>query len=459
MIKDCLKIKIDDNVVFEATPRQTEYLLSEAQYPLFGGAMRGGKTYALCGGALFQSLKYPGNRGYIGRKTFADFRKTTLVTLLKVIPSKLLKSHNKSDKVIELVNGSLIEYGDFEDWNKLRSLEIGWAAIDEASEIDETTFNVLATRIGWWKLPDGSIPEQKIYLASNPDAGFLYNRWVKAYEGLLPKEKNFTFYPALPRDNPYITQEFIDNLYKVLPSALAKRYLDGSWHIVLEDNPVYGNDFNPELHGKRGLIFNPMLPIYRGWDFGLNPSCVFAQLNQGRLFIPQEYTISNGTMGLERFVDQIILPAVQNRFRDYQFYDYCDPSGFFQSQIDMRSCIDVLNERGIYPIAGELGQEKRRQSVSKYLNSMVDGEPCLFLDIENCPVLFQGFLGRFKYAKRSTISDDLKFEKTEESHSHEALQYLCSGIDKSGVGQMVDLEEIIKNRPAILNSYIFPNTI
>lgn len=459
MPKNCLNIKVGDDIVFEATARQTEYLLSEAKYPLFGGAMRGGKSYSLCAGALLQSLKYPGNRGYLARKAFADFRKTTLVTLFRVIPAKLIKSHNKSDKIIELVNGSTIEYGDLEDWNKLRSLELGWAGIDEASEIDETTFNILATRVGWWKLPDGGVPEQKIYLASNPDAGFLYDKWVKAYEGLIKQNKDFVFYPAMPKDNPYITQEFIDNLYAILPATLAKRYLDGSWHVVLEDNPVYGNDFNPDIHGKKGLKINPMLPIYRGWDFGLNPSCIFIQLNGGRIYILREYTISNGVMGLEKFVDNIVIPAVKEEVPYFKFYDYCDPSGFFQSQLDMRSCVDVLNLRGIYPVAGELGQEKRRRSVSKYLNTMVDGEPCLFLDIEKCPVLFQGFLGRFKYAKHSTTKDALKFEKTPESHIHEALQYICSGIDASGMGQIVDLEDLVKNRPSIFDSYLFPNTI
>jgi hypothetical protein len=109
---DCLNIEVNGKIIFTATPRQTEFLLSKAKYPLFGGAMRGGKSVALCAGALLQSLKYPGNRGFLARKTLTDFKRTTEITLFNVIPKDLIKSHNKTDRVITLVNGSLIEYGD-----------------------------------------------------------------------------------------------------------------------------------------------------------------------------------------------------------------------------------------------------------------------------------------------------------------------------------------------------------
>lgn len=457
-MKDCLNIKVNEKVIFTATPRQTEFLLSLAKYPLFGGAMRGGKSYALCAGALLQSLKYPGNRGYIARKTFADFKKTTMMTLFNVIPNDLIKSHNKSDKVITLVNGSIIEYGDLEDWNKLRSLEVGWGAIDEASELDDTLFNIFATRVGWWKLPDKSVPEQKIYLASNPGAGFLYNRWVKAYEGIADFNPDFVFYPALPKDNPYITQDFIENLYKVLPQNLAQRYLDGSWHVVLEDNPVYGNDFNPSIHATNVLKPNPHLPIYLGFDFGLTPACVFCQYIFGRLFIFREL-VTLTSMGIERFTETRVIPTIKEFFPNYEIKSFCDPAGFVASQVDERTCVDVLNRNGIYPMAGEVHTEKRRMSVSKFLNTNIDGSPALLIDKANCPMLFQGFLGEFKYNKTTGSNDSPGFEKNEFSHVHEAVQYVTSGLEKSGVSEQIDFEKLIAERPAYLDKYIISNTI
>ena len=50
-------------VVYEATPRQAAFHAAPEKFRLYGGAMGGGKTVALCAEAIALSCDYPGNRG------------------------------------------------------------------------------------------------------------------------------------------------------------------------------------------------------------------------------------------------------------------------------------------------------------------------------------------------------------------------------------------------------------
>ena len=53
---------------------------------------------------------------------------------------------------------------------------------------------------------------------------------------------------------------------------------------------VFLEDWNPNFHvSEEPLEYDPGIPIIRGWDFGLSPACLFAQLRAGgRLLILKE---------------------------------------------------------------------------------------------------------------------------------------------------------------------------
>src|SRR3990172_10854350 len=83
------------------TAKQQLFRDCTASFRLYGGAVGGGKTVALCAEGLRLSLAYPGNRGFICRHETKALRLTTLVTLLKLIAeleeltnSKILSTHH-----------------------------------------------------------------------------------------------------------------------------------------------------------------------------------------------------------------------------------------------------------------------------------------------------------------------------------------------------------------------------
>lgn len=227
-------MQVEKNVIYEARPKQTEFHSAPEMYKLYGGAMGGGKTWALCAEAIALSYDYPRNRGYICRHTLKDFKKTTLLVLDKMLlDAGLVEKHHQTDNYYLLKNGSTIYYGglgdDLRAIEKLKSMELGWFAIDEASETTENFFFMLSSRLRL-KLPN---IQYFGLLGSNPDPGWLKQRFIDQ------KKKDHIFIPALPKDNPDLPPDYIKRLEDIFPPEWQKRFLDGDWTAFEGINNVF----------------------------------------------------------------------------------------------------------------------------------------------------------------------------------------------------------------------------
>ena len=227
-------MQIEQNIIYEARSKQAEFHASPEMYKLYGGAMGGGKTWALCAEAIALSYDYPGNRGYICRHTLKDFKKTTLLVLDKMLmEADLVEKHHQTDNYYLLKDGSTIYYGglgdDIRAIEKLKSMELGWFAIDEASETTEKFFFMLSSRLRL-KLP--GIMYFGI-MGSNPDPGWLKRRFIDQ------KLENHIFIPALPRDNPDLPPDYIKRLEEIFPPEWQDRFLKGDWTAFEGTNNVF----------------------------------------------------------------------------------------------------------------------------------------------------------------------------------------------------------------------------
>ena len=196
------------------------------RYKLFGGAMGGGKTKWLCEEAKELSMQYPGNRGVMCRWHLQDFKNSTLKILEESIPGELITSHNLAEHTITLVNGSEIIYlglSEAENVSKLKSMELGWFAIDEACEVTKETFLLFQSRLRR-RLPDGRFPPFYGLLASNPQDCWLKDDFVMRQGG-----EDYIFVPSLPKDNPFLPSNYEAKLRESYPEDWVKRFLEGSW--------------------------------------------------------------------------------------------------------------------------------------------------------------------------------------------------------------------------------------
>jgi hypothetical protein len=175
--------------------------------------------------------------------------------------------------------------------------------------------------------------------------------------------------------------------------------------------------------------------VYRAWDFGWHaPACLIAQIDgKDRLCILREVV---GRQQTTRSFAQMVVDRCADWFPSHTagFQDFCDPAGQ-QAQpaaerAEMRD-VEVLQAFQIYP-TWEHGWSRKdgRALVHQLLRPRSDGTPSVYVDAVGCPVLMQGFLGKYVYPE--TRDGKTRDEPDEGNHPwadvHAALRYLATGL-------------------------------
>lgn len=216
---------------------------------LFGGGAGGAKSYGGAYWALKMCLKYNGIRGVLGRWKRKYLYETTLNSFWDVCREQGVKptehyKFNSQSGIITFFNGSelllkdLFTYPSDPNFDSLGSLEITFAFIDEANQVDQKAKDILRSRIRYKLDENNLIP--KILYSCNPAKNWVYTDFYKPNkEGTLSNDK--AFIQALATDNPFISEHYIETL-KTLPQASKERLLFGNWEY--DDNPAAMIDYD-----------------------------------------------------------------------------------------------------------------------------------------------------------------------------------------------------------------------
>lgn len=238
-------------IEFKPTPKQHEawkYLQDKTTtHILYGGSVGSGKSFLGCMWVFISCIQYPGVRYLMGRSRLGNLKKTTLKTFIDICRLFNYKEYNinNATNIItfnnqsEIVLMDLYNYPADENYDRLGSLEITGAFIDELSEISYKGFEVLTSRIRY-KIGEYNLTP-KLFCASNPYQGWSKNYFYTPYkENRLPKEVKFV--PALPTDNPHLSKEYIINLERTLDQALKQRLLYGDWNFDGDEYNLFQYD-------------------------------------------------------------------------------------------------------------------------------------------------------------------------------------------------------------------------
>jgi PBSX family phage terminase large subunit len=223
---------------YRPMPIHADFHRSGAYERAMFGAFGSGKTYAIVAEAIAWCLEQPGIRGLICRKTFPELRDTVEPIFKEMVPPALwrLGTERKSGGHLEsftFPNGSKVLFRSLDDWNKHRSLNVGFIAYDEANEIDLETYMGMASRVRQRDITAEAraqgytheITRRGIWLATNP-AGhdWLYERFVNPMAGEKVRAENGAFFRSTSLDNPFLPPEYIDYLLSY-PEPWVKRYV------------------------------------------------------------------------------------------------------------------------------------------------------------------------------------------------------------------------------------------
>ena len=182
----------------------------------------------------------------------------------------------------------------------------------------------------------------------------------------------------------------------------------------------------------------PGLPIYLGWDFGLTPACIVAQLHPApvrQLRVLQEILGTN--VNVRDFIRSTVRWWMENKYRGYQIISTGDPAGAARSQETGQTSLGILRQEGIPTDAAESNDPTLRiDAVENYINWAPGGQPALLLD-PRCRVLIQGFKKGYRWKRKKREGQTVYVDTIDKdgnifTHPHDGLQYLCLGIQKAG---------------------------
>lgn len=225
--------------VLELAPKQQAFaeavLSGKYSYALFGGSIRGGKSYAAIALIILLCRIYPGSRWAIVRKDLPTLKRNTIPTFEKIKPPNFVGRINRTDWVVRCSNGSEIVFfaeslrGD-QDLDRWKGLEVNGFKLGEANELSEASFNKAIERAGTWKCPGENQPPPLILMTCNPARNYVKRIFYDPWK-LGKLKPPFLYMPSSIEDNPHLTKEYLaslENLRSTDPAGYA-RFVLGDW--------------------------------------------------------------------------------------------------------------------------------------------------------------------------------------------------------------------------------------
>lgn len=296
-------------ISFIPTPKQREAheLLQDNKIVLYGGAIRGAKSYWGCLEIITFCFQFPNSRWVMLRESMPTIKSTLLKTFTENFLNKgfaaYVKDFNQQSLILTWNNGSQIifmaeSYDTDKDLNRFRGLEINGAFIDEVNEIQEVTFDKVVERSGSWFHSPGC--PTKILMSCNPANNWVkdrfYNKWK---DGTL--QQGIAYIQAKITDNPHIPAEYLESL-KMLPRYQYMAFVEGDWDVNIKIGGEFYKCF--ELDSHVGMCkYNPLLALHISWDDNVNPylPCGIFQLEGKTIKMIDEvagYTPNNTIKGV-----------------------------------------------------------------------------------------------------------------------------------------------------------------
>jgi len=245
---------------------------------LYGGAARGGKSYALRWEGHRNCLQYPRLRGLLIRSSFPELERTHLAQIEFDLPQEIV-NYNQQKHVASYFNNSVLEFGygtRREDFQQYLSAEYDFIMIDELTTIPFEFSYLLRSRL------TASRKEFIPFWACATNPGSIAHIDVRNYfvkkNNLDPdKFPNYDpnevfFIPATVFDNKVVLERDPGEVLRLkqLSKKDQQKFLYGNWDIY---EGQFFDNWNAEIHvvkSKDYLSYEEIkgLNVLGGLDYG-----------------------------------------------------------------------------------------------------------------------------------------------------------------------------------------------
>jgi len=414
---------------FKPNPGQRALLLSRAEQVLLAGGWGGGKTRGGAEAVLDLAAENEGLAGIVVSPTWQMLTRTTMVALRQAIPRPLIARERKSDRAIDLVNGSTIYYGSADNPGSLEGTNLAWAWLDEARLMSHEAYRIVTGRIR-----ERAARRRQLVVTTTPQMGWLYDEFCRG----LPERQLIT---ASTRENAAnLGAGYVEGLERALPKRLARAFIEGEF--TLGTAAVYG-----EFDAARHVVDFTPSPVHEtvlGIDFGVNsPSVIVAQVLAHDVWTPHA-TLPAGAIVI---VDEVHPDQTPTRwlFKHVQAMPaaalarraYVDPAGKGRDQASGMSSVDVLRSTlNVEPRYSEDPEERHIPNGVMLVQTALAptaGPPMLYVarsvaDREQRRGVMQVFRG-YRYDERDGVQkSDIPVKDGVVDHAADALRYLVCGV-------------------------------
>ena len=187
---------------------------------LYAGGVGSAKSWSLIFKALHH-LQLPGNRGIIGRRHMPELHATLWRDFFDVVPPDWIKRIDRSRHSVEFKNGSLVDFVHLSDADAVKGPTVGFAAIDEATEVPEDSIRQLRMR-----LRKPGYPGQ-LFMATNP--GGRTHHLYRDFVDPSTRGHGNAYYRASSFENVFLPAEYHYDLFRSFSGDYARRFIEGEW--------------------------------------------------------------------------------------------------------------------------------------------------------------------------------------------------------------------------------------
>lgn len=383
-------------------------------------------------------------RWAVVRNTYRQLQDTTIKTFHQWFPPAAFGEWRVSDQrfIITAFENAEIEIlfralDRPDQIGNLLSLELTGAWVNEAREVPWAIIEALQARTGRFPAKrDGSPTWSGVFMDTNPPD--VDSRWFKFFEephdpplpenfsalfrqpsGLAENAENLTNIP--------MGRAYYERLAAGKDAEWVKVYVHGEYGFVIDGKPVFP-EYNDQTHCTKGLTPVEGHSIYRGWDWGLTPACVFVQITpKGQVVVLDELCADD--MGVDQFSERVIAHSIEHYY-GFNFRDIGDPAGGQRSQVNEQTVFQMLHAKGIEVQPGPQAPSIRIESVKKLLRSTAEKGAPKFLIDARAKTLRKALQGGYQYRRLQVSEERYTNEPNKNVYSHpaDALQYVAGHL-------------------------------
>lgn len=339
-----------------------------------------------------------------------------------------------------------------DDVERVLSLEVTFAIIDEFVQLPQAIIEALSARCGRYPPEiEGGATNWGMWGASNP--GMESDWWYPMLEdhGALPEDQeapsNWTYFKqpsgfsaeAENLDNLPGKADYYTNLAKGKTKHWVKQFIEVEWGYSLAGKPVFPM-FNRDFHvAKHPLIPNRARQLVAGYDPGLTGSgWVFGQYDDsvGRIRIFDELALEG--YATDRAISEKVKPLLRRKYGDCEFLVVPDPASANASQSKQGdSVVRTLEQHFAVKRDTNNQIETRLGPAQYYMMRLTADGPALEID-PSCVHLIRALVGGYHYELIKASGDTPKDRPAKNKHSHVAdaftylLRYFRTGEERAG---------------------------